>query len=1319
MNSRQKPISSKLSSVALALVLALTQLISVRAQDTVTGAFAGYVKDRQTGTPITNATVRFTNQRTQVSIEKKVNSQGEFYLGLLQPATYSIQVSAQGYKPETKTQTLYATKQNTVLPIPVLLEREVVVQAQPNQPTSEPKPAPAAPQTQVASVEPIVDSVEITAELNATDGRRSGAFTEKEVSSLPLGSFSLTRSFDELALLLPGVALPPQTQGGVAGPGVGPGVGSAGQFSINGLRSRGNNFTVDGSDNNDEDIGVRRQGYFSLVPQPIESIREYQVITALAPAQFGRNLAAQVNAISKSGSSQTHGEFYGFLNTSKLNERDFFDTISDGKAKDLQGRAPDGSLRDVYIRGKKASFINPAAGQDSRTFGQAGFVLGGPLLPQPAPGAEGKSAFYFLSFEGQVLNANQEKSFAVPTVEERGLNGSGATGLQSGNIALYPTSLDGSAVFSLFPFANNPNGIYGRRTYTQILPASAQGNIASFKMEHNFKFKERDQSLNGRYNRTDDWHNIPATGGALFATLRPVVRTHNFSLFLNSEVSGPNAVTPIFNQFRASYGRTRLFFEEERDTSFLIPSRKLPNEPFLLNAPYLFNFTLPNQNCPFTTAATKCVTYDGVTGFQDVERDGRLGPVGQVVIAGFSPLGVDVYNFPQRRVNNTYQFADNLSMRVNTHSPTFGVDYRRTQLNSDLPRNARPQITFGSTPAVDFNPQTGAVRVDSQGNYIFGRFFSPVFAAAAAAPNNLSQTLATGPLAVNKSYIGLRYNQYNFFAQDEWRVRPDLSISYGLRYEYNSPPREVDSIIEKSFSDPKLSLLPQKVQDLLKGRESIFNPDRNNFAPRFGLAYARNIFGTNSTVIRVGYGLYYDQIIGAVVSQSRNVFPNFLTLNTGGGLGTKSNTNGQIGSFDIFNPASPNNGICFGGDCVNRFFPFTAPGTLNRLNEPNITADLMVSVLNREFPGEFGFTLPDRELRTPLAHHYSLSIEQQIGLNWVASLAYVGTNGDNLLRLTTPNMGPNLALGGAYFLVQRFGNTNTGQPFIAGYRLTPGQTLKPTDSTNNVDSLRPTGSRPIAGAGTIYLYQTNAGSSYDSLQFQLRGRFRSSLQGQISYTFAKAIDDVSDVFDLAGASALPQNSFNLGNETGLANFDVRHRFTANFNYFFPTLSARSRAARFFAGGFELAGTWQYQTGQPFTVNSLFDINFDGNYTDRLNNTSGLIIANGNNRQPLRRIVNADENPNLVLPFLAEFGKDGAVGRNTFRAADFLMINLALIKNFVITERQRMTFRVEAFNLVDRPNFGIPIRYLEAPTFGEATETVTPGRRIQFALKYSF
>src|SRR6185295_12644743 len=124
----------------------------------------------------------------------------------------------------------------------------------------------------------VIEDSDIRASIITIDGRRTGSYGDKEVVALPLSSKTVTQSFDELALLLPGVAPPPQTIGNVAGPGVGAGVGSAGQFSANGLRSRGNNFTVDGSDNNDEDIGVRRQGFVALIPQPIESVQEYQEI---------------------------------------------------------------------------------------------------------------------------------------------------------------------------------------------------------------------------------------------------------------------------------------------------------------------------------------------------------------------------------------------------------------------------------------------------------------------------------------------------------------------------------------------------------------------------------------------------------------------------------------------------------------------------------------------------------------------------------------------------------------------------------------------------------------------------------------------------------------------------------------------------------------------------------------------------------------------------------------------------------------------------------------------------------------------------------
>ena len=559
----------------------------------------------------------------------------------------------------------------------------------------------------------------------------------------------------------------------------------------------------------------------------------------------------------------------------------------------------------------------------------------------------------------------------------------------------------------------------------------------------------------------------------------------------------------------------------------------------------------------------------------------------------------------------------------------------------------------------------------------------------------------------------------------------------------------MNQLIEQTFRAPELSLLAGLQDNFLKNRKGIFDPDRNNFAPRLGLAYAHNFFGQQTTVLRAGYGLFYDQALGAVVSQSRNVFPNFLTLNTGGGTNMIRGPLGfGAGVFTVFNSgfalpltAGDSNGYCFAprlssGACPpGQFATLVVPGTLNQFNRAEFDRlsggkgiETLVTSFASSFSNEFGFTLPANKLPMPLAHQYSFTVEQSLGVNWVATAAYVGTQGRNLLRLTTPNLGPNLFVPTVGFDFIPF-TPKLNVPHVAGYRATPGQQFRPlgTQTPNldcqrnpgNVFCLRPVGGRPVNGLGAVFIYETTGESRYDSLQLQLRGRFRTALQLQVAYTFGKALDEVSDVFDLAGAPALPQRSCKQGesncdyaDERGVANFDVRHRLAYGFTYRLPRFSTRSQAYRLFLGGFELAGAGQFQTGQPFTVSSLNDYNLDGNLTDRPNSVLA-IKATSNRSRPFERTSN---NPG---DFYGTLGGNGAVGRNTLRASNFLLLNLALIKNFALTERQAMTLRVEAFNFIDRANFGVPVRFLEVDWFGKATDTVTPGRRIQFALKYSF
>src|SRR5215813_6017026 len=172
----------------------LSLAVSARAQDTVTGAFQGTVTDSATGLPIRGATVDIINEETGQKITLQSDSRGLFYQGLLRPGVYRIRVVMAGYQPHEHLQVLKITYTGEVVPVPVSLD-----------------PAPAATGAATPAPTPVAtaDDTDIRSSITRIDARRTGSFTEAEVSTLPLGGTTITRSFDELALLLPGVAPPP------------------------------------------------------------------------------------------------------------------------------------------------------------------------------------------------------------------------------------------------------------------------------------------------------------------------------------------------------------------------------------------------------------------------------------------------------------------------------------------------------------------------------------------------------------------------------------------------------------------------------------------------------------------------------------------------------------------------------------------------------------------------------------------------------------------------------------------------------------------------------------------------------------------------------------------------------------------------------------------------------------------------------------------------------------------------------------------------------------------------------------------------------
>ncbi|MEW6735052.1 MAG: TonB-dependent receptor [Acidobacteriota bacterium] len=1142
---------------------------------TTTGTLVGQVFEEASGTriPLSDALIQVINQTNGNARTTRSSTAGDYRLAFLEPGIYTIRGTREGFLQDVIVDFPIALNKVTlVIPPPLVLKRL------PPTPAPTPTPTPA----QSISAQDPREKSKFVSLVNSADAALRGNFPADQIAALPLPG---VRSVDVLALLVSGVAVPPPTYG-VAGPGVGPGVGTSGQFSVAGLRSRANNFTIDGSDNNDQDIGVRRQGFTALISQSAESVQEFQLTTILADAEAGRNFGAQVNLVSKTGGNQFHGSIYDLLTNDRLNARNFFDLPGQGQASRRSG---------------KPSF----------TRNQFGATFGGPL--------KADRAHFFFSIERQDINRTEQVHFSVPTAQERP------------NRFLI-VSQD---IFGLYPLPNNPGGPYGINTLTRELNASGEGTLFSIKIDGNFELFNRRQELSGRYNFTDDESIIPAVGGAVNASLGTNVRTQNLSLILTTPIN-----SRIDSLLRFSYGRTRLGFDEQSGSPFIFSSNPTNRINADLNG---------DGRADLTSGAT--------------------GPVGQLTIVPFSSIGVDVFTFPQGRTNNTFQIAESVNVSAGRHSLKFGADIRRTQLNSFLDRNFRPQVAF-----------TGGFVFEVGRGLSLGRGVDLVNLGVAT---NIFQTLATSP----DSTIGLRFTEAGLFVQDSWRATSRLVISAGLRYDINTVPAEVNNRIERTFT---LDNFPTPASELnqpsfvapfnnavaalrgiLDGRSKIYLGDENNFAPR--VSFALDLLGTGRLVLRGGYGLYYDQILGSVVSNSRNVFPTFIPVN-----------------FDpTFLPVVGNQKPLVSNPAFfsfNQVFPIVQPGTTNVLGLPPAAFVPGVGVLfSLQRAGGLAFTLPDKNLRTPYAHQYTFTLESQLARDYVVSVSYVGSAAHKLARFRQPNFGP-----AAFPLVAVASSGNSLQINVQ-------QRI----------------ARPDARLGAYTIFENSANSNYHALQLSLAKRYSNGFDLLASYTYAHAIDEVSDVFDLAGAFAFPQNERNLRAERGSANFDARQRFTLASSFLLPF--ARDNKL---LGGWQISGVLALQTGLPFTVNSAFDVNGDGTLTDRLNTTAGLVVRD-NGLVPLA--LAPGTNPLSLLAPLGTTGgvSNGAVGRNTFRAGGFANVDTALSKEFFRGERASVQFRLEAFNLFNRANFAIPVRVLEAPAFGRAVSTVSPARIIQFQAKLLF
>lgn len=663
----------------------------------------------------------------------------------------------------------------------------------------------------------------------------------------------------------------------------------------------------------------------------------------------------------------------------------------------------------------------------------------------------------------------------------------------------------------------------------------------------------------------------------------------------------------------------------------------------------------------------------------------------------------------QYQIQNNFNFTDTVSWVKGSHDFRFGGEYTRVNLDKKFPQTFNGQLFFTNTPGSAGSPIRNVSTTDFQ-NWLLG---APQFSFG-------------GGGVYNHQY---RSNIFGAFAQDDWRVNRKLTLNLGLRVDINGA--FYDQLCHIGNIDQSLAAANEypmvyggcanhlSVPGLTgHGSDTTFkNAYATGLAPRIGLAY--DLFGDNKTTLRAGYGIYYVREDVGTADQLSFQAP-YLPI-TFGAL--------PAGCLNVF--FSPDaSGNCLSGATSNpnalpaagvldpNFIPCQAVFTGFNNNDPTSSGNFAcASGSPGSIPTPYLFTLAvPRHFVTPSTQQWNLTIQRDLGKQWVLEVGYVGTHATHL-RETRTNMQTRIASPSNPITITDVNNKT--------WTIT-------TDTTANGPMRSPTPA--INTYGGFQIFANDAYSHYHSLQTTVSRRW-SRGYFQAAYTFSKSTDATS-----SGNTAL-NTAFNdesdLKNSRGLSDFDRPHRFVISYRYDLPFFSNADGWKKAALAGWSVSGITVFQSGTPFTV---FDSGagtayLGPGYTPTLTGslapgaTIGSAYTSGDIHKRLTGYLNpAAFTPAPLLPAAA--GGDGTVtvfgdlGRNTFRGPFQQNWDFSILKTFQLTERVNMRFSTDFFNIWNHANFANPaITDVETigpnSPFGQIFSTTGTPRLIQFSLRFGF
>jgi hypothetical protein len=987
------------------------------------------------------------------------------------------------------------------------------------------------------------------------------------------------RNFLELALLVPGVS--PGTEGThIASRG--------GAINVNGMRDSMNSYWLDGLD--DTSVGV---GQYTVAP-PLDSVEEFRMETGVYEAKFGAHAGAEVNMVTKSGTNLVHGSLYEYARNTDFDARNFFD---------------------------------PSTAPMHRN--QFGGTIGGPaVIPGVYDGRD--RTFFFVAYEGTREHRDFYDNFLVPSMGERQgdftdlLN----PNCSSQTILLNPLALlqgqtqpftninqvlpqadpVGQALVNRYPQPNLANASCGAANYQALVNRQVSYDTLTGRIDHQFNSAN---SLFVRYNLNFDREFWPTGTVPELTTALPGYGRFSHDAYQMIGLDWTHIFNPkLVNELKMGYNRYQL---REVD-----------------------------QDVGNNLAASL-----GISGIANIGTVPAGVP--NLNFSGYAGMGADETT-PQSGAVNTFQIGDTLTQVVGSHTLSYGADIRDVHRgNFSLDNVIRGEFDFTGflTGGLDQVP-AGAGAAFGCPNCTFGN-------SVADALLGLPQYWLNG----FQEYISGQFGEYDFFAQDDWHVRPRLTMNLGLRYEYKSLVTEGSNGFSNfDFSNGDLMVAGAKAVTLeavnpstglyapvgtlnlgsTASNRSLQKPDRDNFAPRIGFAWQP--FKGSQTVLRAGYGVFYDQTFGDVYFQ-KAANPPFAHL--------------QEGNFDsaLMNGLQPGTGAII-QDAFN----------------PNITGTA--------YPAMSPFQL---NFRNAFIQQWTADVQHQLGSTWLFDVAYVGTRGLRLVQETDPNQPVNLTSASAANAASTLAQCSAGAC-----------------------------PQPYAPYPNFAYTQSSGSSIYHSLQVKVERRFSKGLSVLGSYTYSKSIDTSSGPFMDTRDANFPQNSYDVAAEKGLSDFNVPQRLSLAYLWAMPfgnsLVKTDNRPLNTVIRNWEVGSVLTVQSGSPFTPIVTGDISGADEFnnptvqadTDRPNVASSHYY-------PSKKTPQEWVSPSAFsLPEQFTFGNSG---RNILRGPGLGSCDFSVLRNFRLAESGKLQFRAEMFNIFNRANFDIPQRTVNSPSFGQIFNTLQP------------